>query len=75
MRDGLDYSVGTCELWPDISNVEKQLFVPNSQLDSEVKLELIDMTKIHSYQEPIGDEFFKALADSENIEIFACRSI
>ena len=33
------------------------------------------MTKLHSYTEKTGDEFFKALADSDDIEIFSYRSI
>ncbi|CDW75557.1 wd-40 repeat protein [Stylonychia lemnae] len=73
-KDDLEYAVSSCELWPDIDNVDKLLF-SNDPRESEVKLEFLDMPKIHSYNEVSGDEFFKALADSNDIELFSYRSI
>lgn len=65
----LDYAVNSCELWPDMDQVDKMLF-SNDPRESEIKLEFLDMPKIHSYSEKIGDEFFEALADSDDIELF-----
>ena len=73
-REDLDYAVNSCELWPDMDHVDKMLF-SNDPRDAEIKLEFLDMPKIHSYQEAIGDEFFAALADSNDIELFQYKSI
>ncbi len=50
----MEYAIATCELWPDMDSVDKLLFDPNA-LDTEIKLEFLDMTLIHSYSEPLGD--------------------
>ena len=73
-KEGLEYAVSACELWPDMNQVDSLLFDKNA-LDTEIKLEFLDMTKLHSYTEKVGDEFFNALADAEDIEIFSYRSI
>lgn len=72
--DDLEYAVATCELWPDINNVDALLFC-NDPRESEIKLEFLDMPKLHSYNEKSGDDFFKALADSNDIDLFQYRSI
>lgn len=61
-------------MWPDIENVEKMLF-SNDPKEQEIKLEFLDMPLIHSYQEEVGDEFFKALAETDDIELFNYKSI
>lgn len=70
----MDYAVNTCELWPDIDNVDKLLFCKDPK-ESEIKLEFLDMPRLHSYSQKSGDDFFKALADSDDIDLFQYRSI
>lgn len=52
-----------------MDNVDKALFTTDPR-EAEVKLEFLDMPFIHSYQVSIGDEFFGALANSNDIELF-----
>lgn len=61
--------MNSCELWPDMENVDKMFFSKDPR-DAEIKLEFLDMPKLHSYSESIGDEFFAALADSNDITLF-----
>lgn len=57
-----------------MDSVDRMLFI-NDPKETEIKLEFLDMPKLHSYSEETGDNFFKALADSEDIELFAYKSI
>lgn len=54
--------------------MEEKLFT-KSKLDAEIKLEFLDIPSVHSYNTKIGSLFFEALASSENIELFASRSV
>lgn len=47
-KGGLDYSLCVSELWPDKNDVKKKLFV-ESHIDTEVKLEFLDVASIHCY--------------------------
>ena len=64
----------SCELWPDRLTVEEKLFT-KSVLDTEIKLEFLDIPTVHSYTGKNGAAFFKALADCKNMDIFNCRSV
>ena len=46
--EDIDYAVATCELWPNLEEVDKLLFTKDPR-ESEIKLEFLDMPKIHSY--------------------------
>eukprot|EP00347_Sterkiella_histriomuscorum_P010355 403376619 len=69
-----EYAVQSCELWPDRLAVEEKLFT-KSQLDSEIKLEFLDIPTIHSFAGKNGQAFFNSLAGCSNMDLFACRSV
>ncbi|CDW84531.1 wd-40 repeat protein [Stylonychia lemnae] len=69
-----EYAVNSCELWPDRLTVEDKLFT-KSTLDAEIKLEFLDIPSVHSYTGKVGEEFFQAMANSKNMDLFACRSV
>jgi hypothetical protein len=46
-----------------------------SNIDSEVILELLDVPAAYCYQEKVSEKFFEALADCKKIDIFKHRSI
>jgi hypothetical protein len=72
--NGLDYGLIAAELWPEQNKVRERIFT-EAKVDTEVSLEYLDVPFVHCYQEKIGDEFFDALANSPNIELFRYRSI
>jgi hypothetical protein len=41
-------------LWPDKNAVKEKIFVV-SHIDTEVKLEFLDVASVHCYQEKVGD--------------------
>ncbi|CDW78106.1 wd-40 repeat protein [Stylonychia lemnae] len=73
-QNGLDYAVNTVELWPDSDHIQKKFFM-QSNIDSEVVLELLDVPSVHCYQEKVSEQFFEALADCKKIDIFKHKSI
>ena len=44
-------------------------------METEIKLEFLDVSCLHCYQEKVGDEFFDALGACKNIQIFEFKSI
>ena len=73
-RHGLDYVYTTGSLWDSTQQVEDRLFQV-SPVDADIKLEYLDLPRLHCYGDKAGDEFFSALADTEDIELFNSRSI
>jgi hypothetical protein len=62
-EDDKNYVVSHSELWPDISEVRDKLFKPSS-LDSECKIQFLDLPAVHCYAEKISDDFFNELSDT-----------
>jgi heme/copper-type cytochrome/quinol oxidase subunit 4 len=60
-------------MWPDINKVNELMFTEDTR-ESDVMLVYLDLPYVHSYQQPVGDEFFNALADAD-IDIFENKSI
>lgn len=73
-ENGLNYGITVSELWPDRNVIIKSIFL-QSEIDTEVMLEYLDISSVHCYSEKIGDQFFEALAESKTIELFDYRSI
>ena len=71
---GVDYALTVSDLWPDKFELKKKIFI-DSQMDTEVKVEFLDVVGIHCYSEKVGDDFFNALADCNNIQLFKYRSL
>lgn len=72
--DGLEYGMTTAELWPDKNELKKRVF-DEQHIDTEVKLEFLDVVGVHCYTEKVGTDFFNALADSEQLSLFGHRSV
>lgn len=49
-ENGLEYRITASELWPDKNELKKQIF-DTSAVDTEVKLEFLDMVGVHCYTE------------------------
>lgn len=59
----MDYAVSYSELWAAMADVSDKV-LKKSPIDSEIKLEFLDIPAIHCYSEKVSSEFFKALADT-----------
>jgi hypothetical protein len=70
----MDYAVSVAELWPDLTSLKSKV-LKDSPLDADIKVELLDIPAIHCYQEPDGDRFFSALAETSQIDLFSHRSV
>lgn len=46
----LEYRITTAELWPDKNELKKKVF-DQSAVDTEVKLEFLDICGVHCYTE------------------------
>ena len=79
LKDGLDYGLVVSELWPDKNVLRQQVLQDgkgkNQGVETEIKLEFLDVSCLHCYQEKVGDEFFDALGACKNIQIFEFKSI
>jgi hypothetical protein len=73
-KQDLDYVVVSSDIWYNPSDVESMLFTV-SPLDSEINLRFLDIPQLHCYQEKVGDEFFKSLGDTKDIEFFKYKSV
>lgn len=62
----MPYALSVAELWPDKNEVKKNIF-NEVKVDTEVKLEVLDVVGVHTYTEKVGYEFFDALAETENL--------
>ncbi len=69
-----DYAVESCELWPDKLDVEYKLF-SKEKIDTEIKLEFLDIPMIHSYTGKMGNQFFNSLAGVDSVELFESKCI
>jgi len=58
----------------DTKQIELALF-KESPVDSELKLEFLDLPKLHCYGNKTATAFFDSLANTSNIELFANRGI
>ena len=61
-------------MWMDVKEIETSLF-KESPVEQDIKLEFLDLPKLHCYGNKTTDEFFNALADTDNIDIFANKGI
>jgi hypothetical protein len=59
----------------DKDQIRCKLFDVKSQIEQEVMVNILDLPKIHDYQEPISDDFFKAVAKTDGFEIFNSSAI
>ena len=50
------------------------MFKP-SPVEQDIKLEFLDLPKLHCYGNKITDTFFDSLANTDNIELFANRAV
>jgi len=57
----------------DPEKVKQAIF--EEGMETEVVTKIIDIPKVHDYQEPVGNEFFKALSDLETFDIFTMLPI
>ena len=73
--DDLDYGITTAELWPEKDKLRERLFREKGGADTEIKAEFLDVVGVHCYTEDVGNEFFEALADSGDAELFNHRSV
>lgn len=62
----LPYVLAIAELWPDKNALKKSIF-NETHVDSEVKLEFLDVVGVHTYTEKVASEFFNALAATDNL--------
>ena len=53
--EDMNYAVTHSELWANIDEVSKALMDQNNPVDTEIKLEILDVPALHCYQEPVGD--------------------
>lgn len=58
----------------DTKEIEKNLF-KESPVESDIKLEFLDLPKLHCYGNKVTDSFFDSLANTDNIDLFANRGI
>jgi len=58
----------------DVKEIEKTLF-KESPVESDIRLEFLDLPKLHCYGNKVTDSFFDSLSNTDNIELFANRGI
>lgn len=74
MTGSKTYASIESQVWMDTKQIEKALF-RESPIESDLKLEFLDLPKLHCYGNKTTNAFFDALANTENIELFANRGI
>lgn len=58
----------------DSKEIETKLF-KESPVDADLKLEFLDLPKLHCYGNKSATAFFDALANTDSIDLFANRGI
>lgn len=46
-----------------------------SQVERPIRVELVDMPRVYHYDDPLCDEFFGQLADTDQYDVFSQKSI
>ena len=47
----------------------------DSKVDTEVKIEFLDVSGVHCYTEAVSQDFFEALSETEDLNLFNHRTI
>lgn len=75
LLDKGENGLASSQLTIDEKALSAELFQEDAKLVNDIKTELLDMPKLHQYSEKLSQEFFDALADSEQFELFAHKSV
>jgi hypothetical protein len=59
----------------DVEDYEKQLIDKNSDVDKKISLELLDVSHVFHFNDPLNDKFFDTLASIQKGDVFKLRSI
>ncbi len=73
-QDGLSYAYTLSQLWDDKEAVMARV-TQESPVDSDITLEHLDLPRLHCFGDSAGDNFFDALANTDDLTLFNRRSI
>ncbi|CDW71887.1 wd-40 repeat protein [Stylonychia lemnae] len=75
-------SLGICEskIWFNYDDVEKKLMETRkegdeSMVERPIRVQFVDLPNVYHYDDPICDEFFGQLADTDQYDVFARKGI
>lgn len=70
--------MGICEtkIWYNSADFEEKLMEDRkegdeSQVERPIRVELVDMPRVYHYDDPLCDEFFGQLADTDQYDVFS----
>lgn len=69
-----DYACVETNIWMDIEKTKTDILVENP-IETNIKLEFLDLAKLHCHGSPESESFFQALAKTDDIELFNNRGI
>jgi len=52
-----------------------KIFNRKAKIEQEVIVEVLDLPKIHDYQEKVSDQFFMAISKTSSFEVFSSVAI
>jgi len=70
----MTYACIESHIWMDTKDIEKSLF-KESPVEADIRLEFLDLPKLHCYGNKTTTAFFDSLANTDNIELFSNRGI
>ena len=62
-------------LWFEDQDEKNRLFVYDGSVEKTVKVMFVDLPRVYYYHDPLSTDFFKSLADTDQLCIFERRSI
>ena len=67
--------IAVTNLQMDKDLIRVKLFEQGNAIEQEVTVQVLDIPKLHDYQEEIGDEFIKAVSQCSNFELYSSTAI
>ena len=70
-----DYACIETNIWMDINQAKASLLDKNNPIETNIRLEFFDIPKLHCHGTPESTAIFKALSNTEDINLFNNRAI